>query len=72
MRWSPRKAYFQAETPYNIRNINILREENSNFTSNKLLLSSGINRNSVYTYSASFFKQEWVPLSANSKERYIK
>ena len=30
-----------------IRNINILREENSNFTSKKLLLSSGINRNDV-------------------------
>ena len=30
-----------------IRNINILREENSNFTSKKLLLSSGINRNDI-------------------------
>ena len=30
-----------------IRNINILREENNNFTSKKLLLSSGINRNDI-------------------------
>ena len=30
-----------------IQNINILREENSNFTSKKLLLSSGINRNDI-------------------------
>lgn len=30
-----------------LRNINILREENSNFTSKKLLLSSGINPNAI-------------------------
>ena len=30
-----------------IQNINILREENSNFTSKKLLLGSGINRNDI-------------------------
>ena len=30
-----------------IRNINILREENSNFTSKKLLLSSGLNRKDI-------------------------